>query len=232
MAAEAGKKAAALRAANLIHPDAAKWLGEFWDKPQAYLKTHARAANHRPGTGRARVDPVGSEGLPSPVDTRMAAALLASDWEGEAARDLVSWVWASIGKHGGLRRLPEPGSGSRKQPGRARDRLVGRHLGLEGPAWPCGPMSRRCAGCGAAGAGRHERSRAASPHGCTGAPEAYLASGRTSRQADAQRLLEAIATPQTFYGKLALEELGRGLACGPVSQHSADQRRAFEGAPA
>ena len=214
VAAEAGKKAAALQAANLIHPDAAKWLGEFWDKPQAYLKTHARATNRTDQELVAlALIRLAAKDYKSPVDTRMAAALLASDWEAKLPRDLVSWVWASIGKHGGLRQLPEAGEWFQKAAKGAHeidwsdDTLawkvrVALRANVAEVRWD---VVQRALDAMSAAEQRE-------PAWMYWRARAYLASGRTSRQADAQRLLEAIATPQTFYGKLALEELGRGLA--------------------
>lgn len=230
-AVEHGRPRAAKAAAALLNPATALAVGEIFDNPQRWLQRRAHRGRHRAGdlellalVRMARSDP------------DYVAGQLEGAWADRLPAPMVATAWAHAAKQAALRQLPQAADYARRawrlwpgatQPPWSED-LLAWHVraGLRQPAtdsrrWPLvqraieamPPAEQRDA------AWAYWKARAVQAQAKPGAD------GDAAR-ASAQAALESIASPVTFYGQLASEDLGHKvlLPKTPLPLSSAERR--------
>jgi soluble lytic murein transglycosylase len=201
-AIEANRPRAAAAALEIFKPEALPLLNELNASPSRFLtsKTAAISRTRRELVGLALIKLATS-------DVENAAVQLENKWGPQLSEEERDWIWGVIGRQAAQRLLPEAnGYFSRVE----RDR----HLSDELLGWKVRAALR--AGKGPDWRNVQEAIEAmsdeaqADPAWMYWKARALLGAGRTEGQrAEAQKLLETIASPKGFYEQLALEELGQ-----------------------
>lgn len=204
-AVEAGRQRAAADALEIVKPDALPLLKELQAHPSRFLTSKVVAAS------RTRRELVGLALIKlATTDVEDAAGLMDRKWSAQLHPEERDWVWGVIGRQAAFRLMPEAdGYFSHVEKNadlsddllgwKVRAALRARH----GPDWHAilkavGAMSGDAQ---ADSAWTYWKARA------------LLATARLeSQRAEAQKLLEGIASPKGFYEQLAMEELGQAIA--------------------
>ncbi len=216
LAVENGRLRTARQAVMLLAREAERGIGDALDKPAAFMKKKGRAASNRT---QAELITLALMRIAA-SDHDEAATLLRQRWQQELPADLAAWAWAQVARQAalrlsdeaagfyelalklqGMRHAPEwsddtlawaARAGLRADAGNGRWALVLRAIelmsetGRQDPAW------------------QYWRARA-------------LMAGAPQRQnAEAQRILQGLVSPLSFYGKLAGDDLGLPLTLPPA----------------
>lgn len=207
-AVEANRPRAAAAALEIISPEALPLFNELNASPSKFLASRVFAAS------RLRREMVGLALIKMALtDIEGAAQALEGKWAVQLAPEERDWLWAVIGRQAAQRLAPEAHGYFSKV---AHDK----HLNDDLLGWKVRAALR-------AGRAPHWPSivhavNAMSDEGRADPTWAYwkarglLATGPGELQrAEAQKLLESIASPRGFYEQLALEELGQKITVPP-----------------
>jgi soluble lytic murein transglycosylase len=205
LAIEAGRPRAASAAVAVVAPDATGQVDELYAQPSKFLTSKAVAAS------RVRREMIGLALIKlATTDIESAAYQLDNKWGPQMAVEERDWLWGVIGKQAAQKLHPNASEYFARV---SRDT----HLADEHLAWKVRAALR---------AGRTpqweqvisavnamtDESRT-DPAWSYWKARALLAAGRSEGQrAEAQRLLEGMASTRGFYEMLALEELGHKIA--------------------
>ncbi|WP_374666335.1 transglycosylase SLT domain-containing protein [Ramlibacter sp.] len=207
-AMEANRPRAAAGALEIINPDALPLLAEVNANPSKFLAAKGLAGS------RLRREMVGLALIKlATSDPEAAASQLEHRWGGQLGPEERDWVWGVIGKQAALRLQPEA-AGYFARVGRDS------HLSDDLLAWKVRAALRggRTPGWQAileAVNAMSEEGRQ-DPAWVYWKARALLATpAAESQKAEAQRLLQSIASPRGFYEQLALEELGQKVTVPP-----------------
>jgi soluble lytic murein transglycosylase len=215
---EANRPRAAAAALEIVKPEALPLLNELNASPARFLTTKALAIS------RTRRELVGLALIKlATSDIDQAALQLENKWGPQMSEEERDWIWGVIGRQAAQRLMPEANSYfSRVE----RDR----HLSDELLGWKVRAALRAAKGPDwrnvreAIDAMSDEAQ--ADPAWVYWKARALLAAGRTEGQrAEAQKLLENIASPKGFYEQLALEELGQKITVPVKPQPVTDEER-------
>jgi soluble lytic murein transglycosylase len=229
-ATELNRPRAARQAAALIEPALSNTVQELFDKPSRYLSQKARVDTraHAELAAMALARLAASDGP-------AAVQLMDGRWEARLPDDLAAWAWAMVAKQNAYRLLPEAADQFERA-----DRLAQSKAARRSPihaaqwsddtlAWKIRVALRADGGAArwavvlasiasmspaeqADPAWRYWRARALQAQAQPGSsPGASAADPIIAWTPAARELLEGIANPFTFYGQLALEDLGRSL---------------------
>ncbi|NDY92607.1 lytic transglycosylase domain-containing protein [Ideonella livida] len=222
-AVEHNRQRLARNTAEILSPTLAKTLAEVLENPARHLNRKANAF----GQGQAELTALALARLAA-TDTDEAAQRLLKRWDHVIGPERTAWVWSQIAKQAGLalnadaltwadhawaaaRHTPDPARPDwsdetlgwlarvslRLGTGEARWQGVLRAVDAMGPAERADPTWQ------------YWRARAVAALARPGE------AGRAQRE-EAQRALAAVAQPLTFYGQLALEDLGQPLTPPPT----------------
>jgi soluble lytic murein transglycosylase len=227
LAVEANRPRVARAAVALVDPAAA---GEWFEHPGRFVK---QAAAREPAPHRHELVTLALMRLAA-EDPEAAAAQLGSTWQRRLSAEQAALVWGAAAKSAAFKLMPEAYTFSErawrtlgKRPSPFSDDML---------AWQVRAALRSTE------ANRHalvlraveamspgEQRDVAWSFWKARAIKARAAAGSAGNEARgaAQALLEAIATPLNFYGKLAIEELGSQIALpGAPQPLSAEEREA------
>jgi soluble lytic murein transglycosylase len=215
---EANRGRPARQAASLLGEDIAIAVGDLHDNPQRYLQRKA-STRSRSASELTTLALIRSADNDPPATARQ----LEERWAKALPPDLVTWLWASIGKEAAQKLLPEASDHFQRASlprGGAQVELPDDTL-----AWKLRAALRANNGAGrwqqvmqaVTAMSRNEQKDSAWIYWKA---RALKALARDSQDGEALReqartLLEGIASPLHFYGKLAAEELGQPLAFPP-----------------
>jgi soluble lytic murein transglycosylase len=202
---EANRPRAAAAALEIIKPEALPLLNELNASPSRFLTGKVAAIS------RVRREIVGLALIKlATSDVENAAAQLENKWGPQLHPEERDWIWGVIGRQAAQRLMPEANSWSAKV---ERDR----HLSDELLGWKVRAALRAPKGTDwhnvlEAVNAMSDEGRA-DPTWVYWKARALLAGNRPSEahRAEAEKLLEAIASPRGFYEQLALEELGQKI---------------------
>lgn len=203
-AVEANRPRAAAAAIEIINPDGVPLLHELFASPARFLGSKVFAAS------RLRREMVGLALIRMATsDVEGAASQLEHKWAVQLSPEERDWLWGVIGRQAAQRLMPEANAYFAKvgRDQHLNDDLLGWKVRAalragRTPDWP--------AVIQAVGAMSDEAR--ADPTWTYWKARALLASSQVEGQrAEAQRLLETIASPRGFYEQLALEELGQKI---------------------
>jgi soluble lytic murein transglycosylase len=202
---EANRARAASDALDMVKPEAQPLLRELMAQPSKFLTNKVVAAS------RARREMVGLAIIRlSTSDIEHAASLLENKWGPQMNAEERDWIWGVIGRQAAQRLMPEA-NGYFANVAHVRylsDDLLGWKAraslrGMKGPDWrsvleAINAMS--------------DEARA-EPTWVYWKARALLAGDKPSeaRRAEAEALLQSIASARGFYEQLALEELGQKI---------------------
>jgi soluble lytic murein transglycosylase len=237
LAVEAGRPKAARAAVALLGPAEERAVGEVLDNPLRALRQHRGAAS---AAARQRLALAVMRGASQEPET--VAALLAERLEDDLTPDLRAHAWAAVGRQAAFRLQPEAASyfgramAAHTKNGRATafsDETLAWQVraALRAPKDPSrwtlveDAVAAMSAEQQQDAAWVYWRARARLARAPAGAP------GEEARTA-ARAALQAIADPLTFYGQLALEDLGgRPLPPPDAAAPSAEELAAAQAHP-
>lgn len=218
-AVEANRPRAAAAALEIVKPEAAPLLAELNASPTRFLtsKVFAASRTRRELVGLALIKMAAS-------DVENAANQLENKWGPQLHPEERDWIWGVIGRQAAQRLMPEANGWFTKV---ERDK----HLSDELLGWkvraalraPKGPDWRNV----------QEAIDAMSDEGKADSTWVYwkaralLATPKPAEahRAEAEKLLESIASPKGFYEQLALEELGRKITVPEKPAPLTDEER-------
>jgi len=203
-AVEINRPRAALAAVEIVHPESLPLMAELQANPGKFLNSKVVAAS------RARREIIGLAIIRlAATDVELAATLLGNKWGVQMGAEERDWIWGVIGRQAAQKLLPDAhGYFARVE----RDA----HLSDELLGWKVRAALR-------APRGTEWRTvlqaiNAMSEEGRSDPTWVYwkaraLLAGRPSdaQRAEAQQMLQAIASPRGFYEQLAMEELGQKI---------------------
>lgn len=201
---EANRPRAAAGALEIIKPEALPLLAELNASPARFLTTKVLAIS------RTRRELVGLALIKlATSDIDQAATQLENKWGPQLSDEERDWIWGVIGRQAAQRLMPEANSyfARVERDRHLSDELLGWKVraalrGGKGPDWRTVTKAIEAMSDEAQ----------ADPTWVYWKARALLAAGRTEGQrAEAQKLLEGIASPRGFYEQLALEELGQKI---------------------
>jgi soluble lytic murein transglycosylase len=228
-ATELNRPRAARQAAALIDPALSAVVQEIFDKPSRYLSE------------KARVDTRAHAELAAMAVARLAASdgpaavqLMDGRWEARLPDDLAAWAWAMVAKQNAYRLLPEAVDQFERADRLASSKAAKRatlHAAQwsdDTLAWKARAALRADGGSARWGlvlasisamsapeqadpAWRYWKARALQAQAQPGSVASAGADPITAWAPAARELLDGIASPLSFYGQLALEDLGRPL---------------------
>jgi soluble lytic murein transglycosylase len=223
---EANRARAASNAVQIVSPDAATLVGEINASPLKFLNSRATAV----GKDRKELVTLALIKLAT-SDADSAAAALENKWSPILSAEERSWAWGVIGKQAALKLSDQANSyyaNARNE--HLSDDLLGWKVraalrsGEAGRSWPVvlaavnamsdeGRKDPTFVYWKARALKANVAGKAATPvsAGADGTPTALL----RPELAEAQALLESIASPRGFYEMLAMEELGRRITAPP-----------------
>lgn len=201
---EANRPRAAAAALEMINPDALPLLAELNASPSRFLNSRVFAAS------RLRREMVGLALIKMATgDIEQAARLLEGKWGPQVHPEERDWVWGVIGRQAAQRLMPEANGYFAMV---ERDR----HLNDELLAWKVRAALR--AGTKPEWRAVLEAVNAMSDEGKADPAWTYWKArallGTTpgeAHRAEAEKLLQSIASPRGFYEQLALEDLGQKI---------------------
>ena len=222
LAMEAGRPGMARSAVALDAPDAAATVAQISNGAARYLASRAAV-----GTRKGQELIVLALIRVAVQDPDQAAGLLDGKWTVQLSPEERNWLWAVIGKQAALK-LQDNAWGYFAKVTRAQD------LSDDLLAWQARAALRagQWAGVRAAVLAMSEPLRQ-DPTWIYWRARAETALARTDEaRAAARQPLEAIASDRSFYGKLALEELGRPITPPPApAPLTAEERAAARANP-
>ena len=207
-AVEANKPRAATGALELISPDTLPLYNELNANPAKFLAGRALAVS------RVRREMVGLALIKLALtDVDGAAQALDSKWGPQMSPEERDWIWAVIGRQAAQRLSGDAHGYFAKvaQDKHLSDELLGWKVraalrAVRGPQWPTVVQAINA---------MSDEARA-DPTWVYWKARGLLASaGNEAHRAEAQKLLESIASPRGFYEQLALEELGQKITVPP-----------------
>lgn len=230
LSVEALKPRAAKLAANMLGKQVELHLADIQDNPLRYMtrkaKTGGRTHSELATLGLMRV---------AAADPAQAAELLATRWEKELHAELAAWAWAQVGRQAAFKLQPEASdyferalklSQKLKSPLEWSDETLAwaARSALRSGRWH---QSLRAMDLMSASEQRdatwqYWRARALLATAAEGAP------GEALRQ-EARASLQGLASPLSFYGRLAAEDSGQsliGLPPTPAPLSSAERKQA------
>jgi soluble lytic murein transglycosylase len=198
---EANRPRAAAAALEIAHPEALPLLNELNASPSKFLTTRVVAVS------RVRREMVGLALIKlATTDLDNATSQLENKWGPQMPPEERDWIWGVIGRQAAQRLNPEANAIFSKV-------QHDKHLSDELLAWKVRAALRAPRGIDwhnileAVNAMSDEHR--AEPAWVYWKARALLVTGRSEAQrAEAQKLLESIASPRGFYEQLALDELG------------------------
>ena len=206
---EANRLRAAVAAVEMVAPDATNAVNELNANPTRFLTSKAFAAS------RTRRELVGLAIIKlATSDIDNAAGLLESKWGPQMNPEERDWIWGVVGRQAASKMLPEAQSyfGRVTRDANLSDELLAWKVRAalraeKGPDWRTILQAINAMG---------EEARA-EPTWAYWRARALLATGNTeAHRAEAQKLLEGIASARGFYEQLALEELGQQVTLPPA----------------
>ncbi|HYD75982.1 lytic transglycosylase domain-containing protein [Ramlibacter sp.] len=207
LAMEANRPRSVEAAVGMVAPDALPLLAQIQASPTKFLAGRVSAAS------RVRKELVGLALLKmATADTDSAVRMLEDKWGPQLSPEERNWIWGTLGKRAAQQLSPDA-LGYFAHVTRDAD------LSDSMLAWKARAALR--AGRAPLWDGVRSAIDAMSdeaqqePTWRYWKARALLASGRDAQRAEAQRLLEAIASPAGFYEQLALEELGLTIDVPP-----------------
>jgi soluble lytic murein transglycosylase len=202
---EANRPKAAAAALEIVKPEALPLLAELNASPVRFLANKVTAASRvrRELVGLALIKLAGS-------DIDQAARLLESKWGPQLHPEERDWIWGVIGRQAAFKLQPEANAYFAKV---EKDRYLSDELlgwkvraALRAGRTPDWRSIREAIGAMSDDA-------QADPTWTYWKARALLAGQPTeAHRAEAQKLLEGIASPKGFYEQLAMEELGQKIA--------------------
>ncbi|MEJ5991507.1 transglycosylase SLT domain-containing protein [Ramlibacter sp. PS3R-8] len=205
---EANRPKAAAAALEIAHPDALPMLAELNASPTKFLTSRVVAAS------RVRREMVGLALIKlATTDSENAALQLENKWGPQVHPEERDWIWAVVGRQAAQRLNPEANAYFSKV---ERDK----HLSDELLAWKVRAALRAPRGIDwgnilEAVNGMSDAAQA-EPAWVYWKARALLGIGQSEGQrAEAQKLLESIASPRGFYEQLALDDLGLKVTVPP-----------------
>jgi soluble lytic murein transglycosylase len=236
LAVETSRPKAALTAAALLGAPVERRLRDALDNPASWLARHPRSAVHE-RDGEAALAALLRLASTDPE----AAANLAAEWEERLVPSQSAYAWAGIGRQAALKLAPTAAAAYNRAWAHVRsehrmdwpaETLVwGARAALRaerGPDWAL--LLRQVQAMGPA-----EQADPAWVYWKARAMQATAAKGDKGdpTRAEAQRQLQALAGPQSFYGLLALEDLGGRFvpppAPAPLSEAERQAARSVPG---
>lgn len=218
-AVEANRPRAAAAALEIVKPEAAPLLAELNASPTRFLtsKVFAASRTRRELVGLALIKMAAS-------DVENAASQLENKWGPQLHPEERDWIWGVIGRQAAQRLMPEANGWFAKV---ERDK----HLSDELLGWKVRAALRAPRGTDWRNVG--EAIDAMSDEGKADSTWVYwkaralLATPKPSEahRAEAEKLLESIASPKGFYEQLALEELGRKITVPDKPAPLTDEER-------
>lgn len=218
-AVEANRPRAAAAALEIVKPEAAPLLAELNASPTRFLtsKVFAASRTRRELVGLALIKLAAS-------DVENAASQLENKWGPQLHPEERDWIWGVIGRQAAQRLMPEANGWFAKV---ERDK----HLSDELLGWKVRAALRAPRGTDWRNVG--EAIDAMSDEGKADSTWVYwkaralLATPKPSEahRAEAEKLLESIASPKGFYEQLALEELGRKITVPDKPAPPTDEER-------
>ncbi|MDB5860391.1 MAG: peptidoglycan lytic transglycosylase, Glycoside Hydrolase Family 23-like protein [Ramlibacter sp.] len=205
---EANRPRAAAAAVEIVAPEALPAVAELNANPTRFLTSKVFAAS------RVRREMVGLALIKlATSDIDNAAGMLESKWGPQMNPEERDWIWGVIGRQATQRLLPEA-------QGYFANVMRDANLSDELLAWKVRAALRTAKGPDwktilQAITAMSDEGRA-DPAWAYWRARALLATGNTeSHRAEAQKLLEGIASARGFYEQLALEELGQQVTVPP-----------------
>jgi len=224
LAAEANRPRAMLGAARLLGKPVELGVKELLDNTGRYLARKASAQTHVHDelTGIALVRSAANE-------PEVAAELMAKRWERQLPRELAAWVWAQIGRSAAFKlqaEAPDYYERAFKLQGKSAPEWSDETL-----AWAARTALRADQGTGRPTLLLRAIELMSAAEQREPAWQFWKArSLRTQAQTEAQAraMLQTLASPLSFYGKLAAEELGQqpALPAAPQPLSAAERARA------
>jgi soluble lytic murein transglycosylase len=207
LAAEANRPKAMQGAAKILGKPVELGVKELLDNTGRYLarKAGAQTPQQRELAGIALIRSAANE-------PDVTAELMRKRWERQLPRELSAWVWAQIGRSAAFKLQPDAAD--------YFDKALKLH-GSKDPEWSSETLAwaARAALRADAGSGRQplllraielmEAGDRQDPAWRFWKARALKNSPGNAKQAEAMRLLLELASPMSFYGKLAAEELGQ-----------------------
>ncbi|WP_422041971.1 transglycosylase SLT domain-containing protein [Roseateles sp.] len=229
LSVEALRPRAAKQAANLLGKQIELHLADIQENPLRYMtrkaKTGGRTHSELATLGLMRV---------AAADPSQAAELLSSRWEKALSTELAAWAWAQVGRQAAFKLQPEASdyferalklSQKLRSPLEWSDETLAwaTRSALRSGRWHQGllAMGLMSANEQRDAAWQYWRARALLATAADGV------SGEALRQ-EARSNLQSLASPLSFYGRLAAEDLGQHLSlpATPSSLSSAERRQA------
>ncbi len=229
LSVEALKPRAAKQAAALLGKPIELHLADIQDKPLRYMtrkaKTGGRTHSELATVALMRV------AATEPSD---AAELLATRWEKELPTELAAWAWAQVGRQAAFKLQPEASdyyerafklAGKLKSPLEWSDETLAwaARSALRSGRWhqSLRAMDLMNANEQRDATWQYWRARAQLATAAEGAP------GEPLRQ-EARNTLQSLASPLSFYGRLAAEDLGQSLSlpAAPSPLGNAERKQA------
>jgi soluble lytic murein transglycosylase len=226
LSVEAQRPRAIKQAAALLGRPVELALADILDKPDRYLTRKAHTGNRTQAelTTLALMRVAAS-------DPQQAAELLRSRWERQLPNDLAAWSWGQVGRLAAFRLQAEASDyferalklhgKNPRHPEWSDDTLAwGVRAALRSERWSqalatlklLGPVEQRDP------AWQYWQARALLVTAADGAPGEAI-------RAEARALLQPLATPLSFYGRLAADELGQGQVLPPAPAALTPQER-------
>ncbi len=205
LGAETGRAKVVTQAVGVLNSEWAQAAHTIQNQPAKYLDDKLTAVRHR----TKELVTLALVKLASSSPAEAAEQLTKARWQVQLTHEERSWVWGVIGKTAAQRLMPEAtGWFARGQP----DHMHADHL-----AWWVRAALR-------AGQWNHvDKLVAAMPETLQKDPTWVYWQARslqtrkgTDAPARARELFQSIASPHTFYGQLALEELGQPITTPPA----------------
>lgn len=210
LATEGAKLRAARQSVLLLSREAERGIADALDKPDRFLKAKGRKAGNRT---QAELITLALTRVAA-GDHEDAAALLRSRWHKELPPDLAAWAWAQVARQAALK-LEADASSHYEQALQLLPKKDAK------PEWSDDTLAwaARAALRADAGAGRWplvlqaielmSESGRQDPTWQYWRARALQAISPQRHGAEAQRILQSLASPLSFYGKLAADELGQ-----------------------
>ncbi|MFN6994220.1 MAG: transglycosylase SLT domain-containing protein [Aquincola tertiaricarbonis] len=237
-AAEYNKPAAARSAAALLGPQTATAIAEAFSSPAKPLGRKSVVMGH----DTAEVTAVALVRMAAD-DPDNAVAMLRARWGRLLPQGQAGWVWSQVGRNYAQRLQPDAVTafaeafGQREQKPRAGDsQWTNETLSWAVRAAIRYPAAERWTMAAQAvdEMGVEEQADASWQYWKARALKATAVEGPRgdNQRREAEQILQAIASPLTFYGQLATEDLGRTLALPPApAPLSADEKAAARNHP-